>query len=286
MSDVKGKRIAEGIGFTEGPVIRQRGDYVVTSCNTGKLYRINGSDVSVFAETGGGPNGAAEGADGRIYVAQNGRGVPPYTTRLRDITGGVQVIEPDGGDVGWVTQDPVSPNDLCFGPDGLLYVTDPTRPMTKHNGRLWAIDVESGETDILAQLDWYPNGIGFGLDPGVLLVVDSSNHNLVRFSLDNGRLGPPDPFIHFENASGDGFDFDTDGNVIMSLPGGGTIETWSMEGEQLDVTEVGHDGHGFTNIAVNEDRVLIGCDARGGAVEQFDWPSAGLPLYPFRPKGS
>ena len=283
MSDIKGTVIASDLGFTEGPVIRQRGDYICTSCDRGLLYRVDGGVASVFAETGGGPNGSTEGADGKIYVAQNGRGVPPYGERLRGITGGVQVVSPDGSNVDWVTQDPVSPNDLCFGPDGLLYVTDPTRPAVRRNGRLWSIDVESGETEILAQMDWYPNGIGFGLDPHVLFVVNMSDRQIVRFALDDGRLGSPEVFIEFEKGSADGFDFDAEGNLVASVPGAGRIETWSMEGKLLDVTVVGDGEHGFTNIALDENRVLIGCDARHGTlVEYHDWPGVGLPLYPFR----
>jgi gluconolactonase len=275
--------IATGLGFTEGPVIRQRGDYIVTSVDQGRLFRIGTEGVSLFATTGGGPNGAAEGRDGSIFVAQNGRGIPPYSgPRRRDITGGVQVVGPDGGEVSWVTMDPVSPNDLCFGPDGLLYVTDPTRPITRSNGRLWTVDTESGDTEILAQVDWYPNGIGFGLDPDVLLVADSTNGKIVRFSLDGGRLGPPDSFIQVERGRPDGFDFDLEGNLVLAVPAAGRIETWSMEGKLLDVTVAGPHDH-YTNLALDEEGVLILCDAHEGTVIRYEgWPAVGLPLFPFR----
>lgn len=283
MGDLQGRVIATGLGFTEGPVIRQRGDYVVASVDQGRLYRISQGRASVLAETGGAPNGAVEGADGRIFVAQNGRGVPPYEgPRRRDITGGVQVVRPDGGEVDWVTMDPVSPNDLCFGPDGLLYVTDPTRPISRSNGRLWAVDPDSGETEILAQVDWYPNGIGFGLDPQAVFVADSTNGRVLRYPQVGGRLGAPDPFVQVEFGQPDGFAFDVEGNLVLAVPAAGRIETWSTEGELLDVTAVGPHEH-YTNLALAETGVLILCDAEEGTVIEFGaWPALGLPLYPFR----
>jgi gluconolactonase len=256
---------------------------VVTSCDQGRLYRIEHGRVSVLAETGGGPNGAAEGADGRIFVAQNGRGVPPYEgPRPTGVTGGVQVVSPEGGELAWVTMDPVSPNDLCFGPDGLLYVTDPTRPIGRSNGRLWAVDPDSGDTELLAQVDWYPNGIGFGVDPDVVLVADSTNGRVLRYPLAGGRLGRPEPLLQVEVGQPDGFDFDQEGNLVLAVPAAGRIETWSVEGELLDITVAGPHEH-YTNLALSGDGVLILCDAHEGTVIEFgSWPAPGLPLYPFR----
>jgi gluconolactonase len=177
--------------------------------------------------------------------------------------------------------DPVSPNDLCFGPDGLFYVTDPTRPITRNNGRLQSVDPTSGDTEILAQVDSYSNGIGFGFDPEVLVVADSTNGKIVRFSLDDGRLGPPDAFIQVEKGRLDGFDFDVEGNLVLAVPAAGRIETWSMEGELLDVTVAGPHDH-YTNLALDEHGVLILCDAHEGTVIMYEnWPAVGLPLFPF-----
>ena len=89
--------IAEGIGFTEGPLLLPSGDVLVTSMSRGLLYRcpLDGGPPQVAAETGGGPNGLALGPDGAVYVAQNGnatmqsrsqRPVSPGIQRLRDGT--------------------------------------------------------------------------------------------------------------------------------------------------------------------------------------------------------
>ena len=69
------------------------------------------------------------------------------------------------GSVSWLTQDPIAPNDLCFGPDGWLYVTDPTRDFDpRTDGRLFRVNIETGECQLICTVDYYPNGIGFGPD--------------------------------------------------------------------------------------------------------------------------
>ena len=65
--------VAEGLGFPEGPLVLPGGDLLVTDIHGGVLNRVAGDGtVSVFARTGGGPNGAALGPDGAIFVTQNG----------------------------------------------------------------------------------------------------------------------------------------------------------------------------------------------------------------------
>src|SRR4051812_39241541 len=105
----------EDLGFTEGPVIMQNGSIAVV-CTLEGIVAIRAQDgVVTNVDVGGGPNGAAENRDGTLYIAQNGG------RRPSKITGGIQAVRPDGS-VEWVTMDPVAPNDLCFGPDGALYV--------------------------------------------------------------------------------------------------------------------------------------------------------------------
>lgn len=65
--------VAEGLQFPEGPVALPDGSVLVVEIARGTLSRV-GPDgtVSVVAETGGGPNGAAIGPDGLCYVCNNG----------------------------------------------------------------------------------------------------------------------------------------------------------------------------------------------------------------------
>src|SRR5581483_1968647 len=164
---------------------------------------------------GGQPNGAAEGSDCSLYLAMAGGMFPgrQYTAQ----PGGVAVIRPSGR-LDWLTTDPVSPNDLCFGPDGHLYVTDPTRGRMP-DGRIWRIDPLTGLGTILASVPWYPNGIGFGTRPDHLYVADTTNARIVRWNLDpKSGLDGEETVVLMDHGRPDGFAFDSDDNLIVAAP--------------------------------------------------------------------
>lgn len=65
--------VASGLNFPERPVALADGSLLVVEIGGGVLTQIlpDGSKRCV-AETGGGPNGAAVGPDGLIYLCNNG----------------------------------------------------------------------------------------------------------------------------------------------------------------------------------------------------------------------
>ena len=280
------RTLASDVGFAEGPVITQSGEIYVTSIDHGRIYRITDSGAEVFADLGGGANGATVDKDGNLYVAQNGgrwsHGGPWWGL---DSVGGVQVVRPDGT-FDWVTKDPIGPNDLCFGPDGYLYVTDPTRAPQAADGRIWRVDPESCEAELLLSVPWFPNGIGFGAD-GMLYLASTWDSKIVRFALDEGKLFDPQPVIEMEYGHPDGFAFDSEGNLLIGAISQndnetGDIQVWSPSGTLLDVFRPG-DGSKYTNVALGSDHTLIVAASSLGEVLSVDnWPTAGLPLHPFR----
>ena len=67
------RTLAEGLQFPEGPVALADGSVVLVEIAAGTLTRIAPDGTkSIVAKTGGGPNGAAVGSDGKCYVANNG----------------------------------------------------------------------------------------------------------------------------------------------------------------------------------------------------------------------
>jgi gluconolactonase len=104
---------ADDLGWTEGPVVRHdTGEVLVVSIDRGHLYQADGSTSHFVAVTGGGPNGATEGLDGSIYIAQDGGG-SDRSKRTPGVSGGVQVLHRDGR-VDTLTSDLITPNDLCM----------------------------------------------------------------------------------------------------------------------------------------------------------------------------
>src|SRR4051812_49555581 len=64
--------VAEGLQFPEGPIVMQDGSVIFVEIARGTLTRAWQGRTEVIAHLGGGPNGAAIGPDGAVYVCNNG----------------------------------------------------------------------------------------------------------------------------------------------------------------------------------------------------------------------
>src|SRR6202165_2850490 len=73
MLKLKGREFGRGLRFPEGPVVMGDGSVLLVEIERGTLSRVDAEGrVEVVAQTGGGPNGAAMGPDGKCYVCNNG----------------------------------------------------------------------------------------------------------------------------------------------------------------------------------------------------------------------
>src|SRR5689334_24700252 len=100
------REIATGLRFPEGPVAMPDGSIVLVEIERRALSRVlpNGK-LSVVASLGGGPNGAAMGPGGKIYVTDNGglkfveRPGKLFPVLQADhYTGGsIQTVDPESG---------------------------------------------------------------------------------------------------------------------------------------------------------------------------------------------
>lgn len=227
--------IAAGIGFTEGP-LRQGPDAVlVTSMSRGLLYRafLDGSEPEVAAETGGGPNGLAAGADGAVIVAQNG-GLTIESRSPRPTRAGIQLVrggaveDLDGGPFG-------APNDLVVGPEGLLWFTDSaTEPPAVRT-----LDLATGELrDAIADIS-FPNGLAFSA-AGDLYVADSIGDQVLRYAVADGAVGTGERFCDCADGNPDGIAFDAAGNLYVAQFEADEITVYAPDGEVAERLPTGN----------------------------------------------
>jgi gluconolactonase len=269
--------LADGLGFTEGPVCVGHGRTVFVD-GTGLLRSFDGAGVHEVARTGGSPNGIARGSDGAFYVAQAGLEVEGGVARPPDIqrawpTGAVEQLGVAG--TGYV---PGAPNDLAFGPDGRLYFTDPGGPYdraaNRAPGKVCALSGEGCET-LLDLGDVYVNGIAFD-EKHRLLWSESYTRRLMRLEQGTRTIVHEFPEGHVP----DGFALAEDGRVFVATLTSCGISVIAPDGRLLEhlgidgwPTNCAFDGHVLYVTAVSglEDHGTgmlwaIDTDARGSAL--------------------
>ncbi|MBM0125213.1 SMP-30/gluconolactonase/LRE family protein [Pimelobacter simplex] len=187
--------VADGLGFTEGPVALPDGRVALVSISHGCVYVVAPSGAVDRVATGGGPNGLALGPSGELYVAQNG-GAWGASGRSQP---GVQVIR-DGKVEYLATAGLSAPNDLAYGPDGRLWVTDTVaemewgRPETGRPGKVVAVDISDGAAEVLLEEGpIFLNGLAFSVDDTQLLVTSTAEHRLLAYPLRHAAPSGPAP---------------------------------------------------------------------------------------------
>ena len=145
--------LAQGLRFPEGPVAMADGSVIVTEIAARRLTRVHPDGTTdLVADTGGGPNGAALGPDGALYVCNNGGfewsevdGLLVPGHQAHDYSGGsIQRVDLATGDVA-VLYEAVDgmplkgPNDLVFDTQGGFWFTDhgKSRPRDRDYGGLY-----------------------------------------------------------------------------------------------------------------------------------------------------
>jgi gluconolactonase len=172
------KEITSGLRFPEGPVAMDDGSVLLVEIARGTLTRVRPNGAKeVVAETGGGPNGAAIGPDGKVYICNNGGlrlaadGSP--TEGLPDgYTGGcIQRVDLASGKVEVVYTECNGhrlrgPNDIVFDASGGFWFTDFGKVQERQKDRTaiyYAKPDGSLIKEVIFPIDG-PNGIG--LAPG------------------------------------------------------------------------------------------------------------------------
>jgi gluconolactonase len=283
---VKRRVLAEGLEFPEGPVWLGPERLAFTQIRGQCVSLYERGLVTTIASPGGGPNGATLGVDGALYITNNGgislgheglwAAATPITGRLQRVTltGEVRDIA-----VELPGTPPNRPNDLCFGPDGLLYYTDPHNWEDLANlgvGRVGRARMD-GRVELVAEIPAFPNGIAFGPDDRLYVAQSVTQQILVLDPVPGSQ-----PAVHCTLPRGfpDGFCFDTNGCLFVAGSLGDVLWIFEPDGRVREAIEMGQ-GSEPTNCCLG-DRTLYVTLSGTGRLEALPMPVEPLPLYPAR----
>ena len=296
--------VATGLLFPEGPIALPDGSVLLVEIARGTLSRVDlDGNVEVVAETGGGPNGAAIGPDGKCYICNNGgfawverRGRIYPGEQAEDYgggriervdidTGAVEVLYEAAGDI------PLrGPNDLVFDADGGFWFTDHGKTRARERDRtgvFYAHADGSHIEEVIFPLE-APNGIGLSPDEQELYVAETPTGRLWAFplaapgKLRTGRGDQPDGGRLVAGRQGyflfDSLAVDADGNVCIATIIDGGITILSPAGEAPGFVPM--PDRLTTNICFGGEDLrtaYITLSATGQLVS-MPWPTSGLPL--------
>jgi gluconolactonase len=202
--------LATGLQFPEGPVVFDDGSVIFVEIKSGNLTRYWNGKTEVVVALGGGPNGAALGPDGAIYICNNGGfewsdfggliipGHEPHDysggriERVNLSTGKVERLFDTVGEHGLR-----GPNDLVFDAEGGFYFTDHGKSHPRHRDYGGLYYVSPGATAIKELAHGYtsPNGVGLSPDGKTVMMADTMEGRLYAFDLAGpGEIIPASPF--------------------------------------------------------------------------------------------
>ncbi len=284
--------VASGLAFPEGPVFLSDGSVLVVEVERGTLSRVSeDGTVDLVAHCGGGPNGAAVGPDGAVYVCNNGGRWPAFTG------GKIQRVDLDTGTVEvlydqYEGRTLAGPNDLVFDRSGNFWftVTGKFRDVDRDFGEIYhASPAGDRLVRALGRLD-APNGIGLSPDGHTLYFAESVTGRLYRRSITGpGELEPApanDPGTLVCGLPGlhllDSLAVDADGGICVGTLVSGRITVIAPDGSsvrQYRLPAAFQDAMP-TNICFGGPalRTAYLTLSASGRLVRCPWPVAGLPL--------
>lgn len=225
--------IAEGFEFPEGPIAMADGSVILTEIKAQRLTRVwpDGRKETVV-ETGGGPNGAAIGPDGAIWITNNGGAFEwlereglliPGPTPASHTGGMIQRYDPTSGRLETVYdacdgRRLIGPNDLVFDKAGGFWFTDHgcSTPEGRKFGALYYAKTDGSHISRQRDHIISPNGVGLSPDEKAVYVADTQLGRLWAFDVESpGVLAPPPGFAP--------------GRVICNLPGYQLLDSLAVE---------------------------------------------------------
>lgn len=302
---LKGRVLAEGLRFPEGPVAMADGSVLVVELAGSALTRVLPDGAKqVVAELGGSPNGAAIGPDGHCYICNNGgfawhvepdgfrrtAGIAPdyqggSIQRVNLETGAFETLYTHCGDAQLR-----GPNDIVFDGQGGMWFTDFGKQYDRliDRGAVYYARCDGSQIVQAAFPTLTANGIGISPDDKTLYVAESDSGKLWSWPiLGPGELGkepwPSGSGGKFLNGVRgfqryDSLAVEENGNICVATLIDAGISVYAPDGELIEFHAV--DEPYCTNIAFG------GLDMRTawitlsgyGQLLEVEWPRPGLKL--------
>jgi gluconolactonase len=304
------KVIGTGLGFPEGPVMRDDGSVFVVDIDGGRIVRVADGATTDVATPGGGPNGMAVGPDGFAYVANNGGFL------WSDVGDGIRIPidrathtnEPPGFEGGWIERIDLGtgdvavlldscggrrlrgPNDLVFDEVGGLWFTDhgKGRHASVDRGGLYYVPPGFREVREVAFPLLGPNGVGLSPDGRRVYVAETHTGRLWAWDLSGpGEVRPATGNLAVRHGgicvvatpySFDSLAVEDDGRLAIGAIADGIVVV-TPNGSEVDVHPI--PGDVTTNIAFGgrDLRRAVITLSRSGQLAETIWPRPGLALH-------
>lgn len=298
--------LATDLQFPEGPVVLPDGSVVLVEIRRQQLTRVypDGRKEAV-AKIPGGPNGAAMGPDGKIYICNNGgfSWIPTRNMLLPGppapheyIGGSLQRVDLQSGKIETLFEKCGEhklngPNDLCFDKQGGLWFTDlgKRRARDMDVGALYYM--KPGATELTEQVHGMlpANGTSLSPDEKTVYVAETPTARLWAFDIgEPGVVKPRDVIYRGERGTPicglggyqmfDSLAVEASGNVCVATLVSGCISVIAPDGKLVEQVPTGD--RVTTNIAFGGPELKTAYITLSGKGEliAMDWPRGGLPL--------
>jgi gluconolactonase len=295
--------LADGLLFPEGPLAYADGSVILCEILRGTLTRVWNGRTEVIADLGGGPNGAAVGPDGAIYVCNNGGfawsrssdGALHVTARPpADYEGGrIERVCLSSGKIDRLYTHVEGhslrgPNDIVFDSTGGFWFTDLGKESERGRDKSGVYYARPDGGDIREVLyDGLSfNGIGLSPDEATLYVADTLSGRLWAYDLaapgvitqdeagkPKGRLIGRLP----DAAALDSMAVTEAGNVCVGTLGRGGITTFTPAGAMHFLP---YPDYAVTNICFGgaDRHTAYLTFSMGGLLARSSWNEPGHPL--------
>ncbi len=300
------REITSGLRFPEGPIAMPDGSVILVEIEAQRLTRVSTSGTkSTIAKMPGGPNGAALGPDGHVYVCNNGgfkwHDDPVYGLRVigqaDDYSGGrIERVDLTSGRIETIYTHcdghPLrGPNDLVFDAHGGFYFTDlgKARARDLDRGGVYYAKADGSLVREIAYPTFMANGCALSPDGNTLYFAETESARLWALDLVAPGVVKPAPWpsphggrliaqVGGAYTRFDSIAVDSAGNICVATLVNGGITVISPDGRSIE--HIPMPDIYTTNICFGgpDLRTAYVTLSGAGKLVALDWPRPGLKL--------